>query len=117
MLDIQPVTATEALFASLERLVGATGIRGDARARAIAFELLDEQPEVWTFDPANEGPLFTRAPHPAPALTITCRPDLLDRMFRLGAPIGEDDPLLVEGDLAALDCLVERLAAAAPEAR
>jgi hypothetical protein len=104
---------TETVFAFLERTVGATRIRQDARARPIAFELLDENPEVWTFDPKSEGPLFTRVLHPDPALTITCRPELLDRLFRQGAPITDDDPLLAEGDLGALDCLIDTLAAGA----
>jgi hypothetical protein len=106
------VTITEAVFAFLERTVGATRIRDDARARPISFELLDEGAEVWTFDPRADGPLFSRVPHPDPALTITCRPELLDRLFRQGAPPRDDEPLLAEGDLGALDCLIDTLASA-----
>ena len=102
---------TEAVFSFLESTVASAGVREDARARPIAFEMLDEDAEVWTFDPKSEGPLFSRLPHPEPALTITCRPELLDRLFRLGAQVRADDPLLMHGDVAALDCLIDALAA------
>jgi hypothetical protein len=104
------MNSTETVFAQLDRLLSGSAIRRDRRARPIAFEMLDDEADVWVFDASREGSLFARGLHAAPALTISCRPELLQQLFSSsGSGVTEGEPLVADGDLDALDVLVDHL--------
>ena len=105
--------AAEVFFGSLEHGLNVSALRLDKRARPISFELLDDDdPEIWSFVPSRKERLFVQGVVDSPALTVTCRTSTLIRFLRQqDAEIQADEPMLIEGDPSALDCLIKNLGA------
>ena len=102
--------SVELVFDTLECMLDASAVRADPHARPIAFELLDDDGEVWSFDPRRPNALFAREPHLDPALTITCRPETLLRLVGVEAlALDPDEPVVMGGDPDALDHLITHI--------
>jgi hypothetical protein len=107
-VDSSQITSQD-VFDLFEHLVGA--VRSDlGSASPIAFQV--SPGEVWYFDPASKGRLFSplRGQLPPGTLLLRCREDLLARLVTDPSfQLTEDDNASYEGNVDALVALASAL--------
>lgn len=103
------VTPNQLVFELFEHVL--SGTLQPAGAAPIAFELLSEPPEAWSFDPSRPLRRFEPLDLPDAPLRIRAKPELLVRLFfDPEFPIDEAETIQLLGDPEALAPQVAALA-------
>ncbi|MFO0729110.1 MAG: hypothetical protein U1E65_35345 [Myxococcota bacterium] len=105
------MTPTQLAFELFEHVLNGTRARYQEGIAPIAFDLLGQTRESWSFDPHRRPRLFEPTDAPGAALRIRARPELLVRLFfDPELPLEEADAIQLEGDPQVLAPLIEALA-------
>ncbi len=103
------VTPNQLVFELFEHVL--SGTLRPAGAATIAFDLLSEPPEAWSFDPSRPLRRFVPQDLPDAPLRIRAKPEFLVRLFfDPEFPIDEAETIQLLGDPEALAPLIAALA-------